>query len=187
MHLTLAHLLPLTLLLAPLTLASLSLSDICSYSLDDTAALNAIICLRSDQPTDKFPTEVSGTASLGATNVKLCCPKGNVCLLSNATDPDVMCYNPTTQYASSRLDTVKCELQGNKCNGNYISASTDGVLTITKIVDGKGITDGSSGGSKSSSAAGSSATATGGAAGVGGAGLGVMGFIIAVGALLVLQ
>lgn len=61
-------------LLTHFTLASLSLDELCSYSLpSDGSNVAAIICLRGDQPLDKFPTEVSGTASLGATAVKLCC------------------------------------------------------------------------------------------------------------------
>ena len=61
MHL---YLIPLA-LLAQFTIASLSIDDICYYQLPTKT--ESIICLRADQPLDKFPKEVSATAALGAT------------------------------------------------------------------------------------------------------------------------
>jgi hypothetical protein len=57
-----------------ITLASLTINELCSYQLpSDGTSPDSIICLKSDQPLDKFPIEISGTASIGATAVKLCC------------------------------------------------------------------------------------------------------------------
>lgn len=59
-------------LLAQSALASLSLEDICSYTLPSGKEAGATICLRGDQPL-VFAKEVSGTAKLGATGIQLCC------------------------------------------------------------------------------------------------------------------
>ncbi|KAH8587755.1 hypothetical protein B0O99DRAFT_640975 [Bisporella sp. PMI_857] len=114
--------------------------------------MESIICLRGDQPLDEFPKEISATASLGATGVKLCCPKGDTCLLSNETQPEVLCYDPTDKIASSHSNTRKCDLQDGKCAEGSFAMSTEGVLTITSVVDGEGKTgDSESSGSKNSS------------------------------------
>ena len=52
--------------------ASLTLEDICSYTMSSGKEAGATICLRGDQPLE-FAKEVSGTAKLGATGVQLCC------------------------------------------------------------------------------------------------------------------
>lgn len=59
-------------LLAQGALASLSVEDICSYTLPSGKETGATICLRGDQALE-FPKEVSGTAKLGATGIQLCC------------------------------------------------------------------------------------------------------------------
>ena len=54
-------------------------------------------------------------------------------------------------YITGSYESNKCDLQGDECVGKQFSASKHGVLTITAIVDGKGITDSS--GSSSGAAA----------------------------------
>ena len=63
--------------------------------------------------------------------------------------------------ASSRLQSYKCDIQGNTCSGPYFLGSTDGVYTVTSIVNGVGQTGGSSSLSSGTSGSSSAAAATG--------------------------
>src|SRR2546423_7364143 len=56
-------------------------------------------------------------------------------------------------YITGSYESNKCDLQGDECVGKQFSASKHGVLTITAIVDGKGITDSSGSSRKPSGAA----------------------------------
>jgi hypothetical protein len=58
-------------LLATITVASVTIEEICQYTLPTKQP--AIICLRADQPLNGFPKEITATASIGVTPVKLCC------------------------------------------------------------------------------------------------------------------
>ncbi|KAH6662048.1 hypothetical protein B0J14DRAFT_707878 [Halenospora varia] len=90
-------------ILATTTVASATTEDICQYTLPTKQP--AIICLRADQPLNDFPKEIAATASIGVSSVKLCCKQGSSCLLHNATNPEVMCYDSATTYASSYRNT----------------------------------------------------------------------------------
>ncbi|KAH8667933.1 hypothetical protein BGZ60DRAFT_538687 [Tricladium varicosporioides] len=139
--------------------ASVTIEDICQYTLPTKQP--AIICLRADQPLNDFPKEITATASIGVTPVKLCCKKGSSCLLNNATNPEVMCYDSTTTYASSYRNAYKCNMTGDTCNAPYYGASTKGVLTVVSVKDGVGSTGSSSGSSGASSTSVTGGTTTG--------------------------